>query len=214
MGSIGDLVSGTVDAIVARWMSNGDLSPGVRDVLGFVKPDHKVAVSEMLSRMPADAFLTSSLRDTDGRNSATGGNQALYGLALMLSSYRCTEQLRRVGTLEDRGHYMELGFELVEKNKSSSLARLLRELALHLAVEPHLGTTLRKMGQGQKCSLRFFPEGDVLHATGIPVTPGFSNTRLDNVIGLLADVGLFNRLGGGRFSLTHAGASRLLEGAA
>jgi hypothetical protein len=64
-----------------------------------VRPDPKLIISEMLSRMPADAFLTSGLRDTDGRNSPTGGNQALYGLALLLSSYRCADHLRRVGKL-------------------------------------------------------------------------------------------------------------------
>jgi hypothetical protein len=108
---------------------------------------------------------------------------------------------------------MERAFDLIEENKSRPLTHALREFALHLAVEPHLGTTLRKMGQGQTCSLRFFPEGEVLHATGVSVTPGFSNTRLDNVLGMLADVGLCDRLQGGRFSLTKAGASRLLDGA-
>ena len=85
----------------------------------------------------------------------------------------------------------------------------MRELAQQLAVEPHLSTTLRKMGQGQKCSLRFFPEGDVLQPTGVAVTPGFSGSRLDNVLGMLADVGLCSRLDG-RFELTVAGRNQLL----
>ena len=107
---------------------------------------------------------------------------------------------------------MERAFSLIDENMPNPLDHALRELALHLAVEPHLGTTLRKMGQGQKCSLRFFPEGDVLQPTGIAVTPGFSGSRLDNVLGMLSDVGLLNRFDGGRFDLTNTGRKRLLEG--
>jgi hypothetical protein len=213
-GTLGDLTAGTVDAIAIRWMRTGALAPAVRDVLGFVEPDPNLSITEILSKMPVAAFLSNPLRDTEGRNVARGGNQALYGLALLLSSYRCTERLRGTGRLENRHHYMELAFELIDKNKSRPLAHALREFVLYLAVQPHLETTLRKMGQGQKCSLRFFPEGDVLHATGVAVTPGFSNTRLDNVLGVLADVGLCSRLESGHFSLTEAGRSRLLEGAA
>ena len=68
------------------------------------------------------------------------------------------------------------------------------------------------MGQGQQCSLRFFPEGDVLQPTGVAVMPGFSGSRLGNVLGMLADVGLCNRLDRGRFDLTDVGRKRLLEG--
>src|SRR5205814_9745757 len=122
--------------------------------------------------------------------------------------------LRASASIENRHDYMERAFELIDENKSSSLVHALREFALHLAVEPHLGTTLRKMGQGQKCSLRFFPEGSVLQPTGVAVTPGFSGSRLDNVLGMLADLGLYSRLDGGSFNLTDAGRKRLLESAA
>jgi hypothetical protein len=70
------------------------------------------------------------------------------------------------------------------------------------------------MGQGQQCSLRFYAEGDVLHPTGVDVRPGFSGTRLDNVLGMLADVGLCDKLIDGRFILTDAGSKRLLAGVA
>jgi hypothetical protein len=108
---------------------------------------------------------------------------------------------------------MELAFDLIERYASRPLSASLRELCIHLAVEPHLRTTLRKMGQGQQCSLRFYPEGSVLQSTGIGVMPGFSNSRLDNVLGMLADVGLFNRVAGGRFVLTEKGFGFLMSGA-
>ena len=210
--TLGDLTAGTVDAVAARWMVVNGISPAVREVLGSDKLDPRQTLGDVMRKMPAKVFLGSRLRAREGRDQATDGNGAFYGLALLLSSYRYTERLRIAGKLKDRRHYMERAFDLIDKNMSTLLAHALRELALHLAVEPHLRTTLRKMGQGQKCSLRFFPEGDVLQPTGIPVTPGFSGSRLGNVLGMLADVGLCNRLDGGRFDLTDAGRKRLLVG--
>ena len=210
--TLGDLTAGTVDAVVAHWMVVDGISPAVRKVLGSDKLDPRQTLGDVMGKMPAKVFLGSPLRVREGRDQATDGNGAFYALALLLSSYRYTERLRIAGRLKDRPHYMERAFDLIDKNMSSPLAHVLREMVRHLAVEPHLGTTLRKMGQGQKCSLRFFPEGDVLQPTGIPVTPGFSGSRLGNVLGILADVGLCNRLDAGRFDLTGAGRKRLLVG--
>lgn len=213
-GTLADLTSGSVDAVIARWLSSGTFSPLVRDLLGVDEPDPQLTFADILSRMPDDAFLKGSVRNADGRNLALGGNQAFYGVALLLSSYRSTVPLRTSGKLQDKGHYMERAFECVERTRTNPLLHALREIALQLAIEPHLETTLRKMGQGQKCSLRFFPEGNVLSPTGVGVTPGFSNTRLENVLGMLADIGLCTRMDGGRFILTDAGVARLLNGAA
>ena len=61
---------------------------------------------------------------------------------------------------------------------------------------------------------RFYSEGDVLHPTGMITRPGFSGTRLDNVLGMLADVGHCTRLADGQFILTDAGSKQLLTGPA
>jgi len=210
-GTLQDLATGTVDAIAARWMALDGIAPAVREVLGVDEIARDTTLRDVLDRMPTDAFLRDRLRMAEGRRQTRGGNAALYGLALLLSCYRCSEALRTTNTLVDRGRYMERGFELLTSNANQPLVVAMRELALHLAVEPHLSTTLRKMGQGQKCSLRFFPEGEVLQPTGIPVTPGFSGSRLGNVLGVLADLGLYRRLAGGRYRLTNSGRGRLLE---
>ena len=208
--TLGDLTAGTVDAVAAHWMATDDISPAVAEVLGSDELDPSRTLGDVMGNMPTTAFLENQVRARDGRDQAMDGNGAFFGLALLLSSYLYTKRLRIAGKLMDRRHYMERGFDLIEKNMSVPLSQALRELAVHLAVEPHLGTTLRKMGQGQKCSLRFFPEGEILQPTGIQVTPGFSGSRLGNVLGMLADVGLCNRLGGGRFGLNETGRKRLL----
>jgi len=46
------------------------------------------------------------------------------------------------------------------------------------------------MSRGQKCSLRFFPEGQKLLPTGMRVSAGRSGTRLTNVIRILQDAGV------------------------
>ena len=208
-GTLQHLTAGTVDAVAKHWMMVDGLSPAVRDVIGLDKPCPTKTLGEVMSGMPQQAFLAARLRAREARDTAPDGNRAFYGLALLLSCYRYTAQLRASGRLENRKHYMERAFELVDGNRSKPLAHVMRELAQHLAVEPHLATTLRKMGQGQRCSLRFFPEGDVLQPTGISVTPGFSASRLGNVLGMLADVGYCSRRDG-RFELTDAGRNRLL----
>ena len=206
-----DLAVGPVPTIVARWMSVGGLSPAVRDSLGVDAIARDTTLGDLLQNVPPTAFLEDRLRVAEGRNQAHGGNKAFYGLALLLSCYRFSEPFRTANYLADQDHYMELAFDLVNRNTGKPLFDAMQELALHLAVQPHLATTLRKMGQGQKCSLRFFPEGDDLQPTGIPATPGFSGSRLGNVLGMLADVGLCNRRGGRRYSLTDAGHKSLLE---
>lgn len=209
-----NLTTGSVASVVERWMAVNGCSPAVREAIGFDRPTSDKTLDEIIEGMPKTAFLNKRLHIQEGRDQEPGGNRAFYGLALLLSSHYYTKRVRESGLLGDRNHYMERAFELIDVNGSKPLAHALRELTLHLAVEPHLSTTLRKMGQGQKCSLRFFPDGEALRPTGVGVTPGFSGSRLGNVLGLLADVGLCNRLDGGRFNLTDEGRKWLLEGAA
>ncbi len=68
------------------------------------------------------------------------------------------------------------------------------------AIIPHLQVTLRKMAGGQKCSLRFFPEGQRLRLTANQSGAGFSNSRLDNTINIFVDIGVFRRGTNGELS--------------
>jgi hypothetical protein len=60
------------------------------------------------------------------------------------------------------------------------------------------------MAGGQKCSLRFFPEGQRLRLTAIQSGAGFSNSRLDNTINILVDIGVFQRGENGELSAMEA----------
>lgn len=88
---------------------------------------------------------------------------------------------------------MEKAFSILGNDTSRPLVETLHDLVIHVAIEPHVKTTLRKMGIGQQCSLRFYPEGDILRPTGTPVRSGFSGDRLGNVLGMLSDLGFLEQ---------------------
>jgi hypothetical protein len=80
-------------------------------------------------------------------------------------------------------------FPIIEDALDKPLTSAVLELTDRCVVEAHLTTTLRKMGHGLKCSLRFFPDGRVLRPTGVEVMAGYSGDRLGNVMGVLGDLG-------------------------
>jgi hypothetical protein len=77
-------------------------------------------------------------------------------------------------------------------------------------IAPHLATTLRKMGQGQKCSLRFYPDGLLLRPTGTGARAGYSGDRLSNVLMMLSDLAFF-KSEKNNFSLSDSGREMLNE---
>ena len=98
-------------------------------------------------------------------------------------------------------------FEILDDAGTQSLSATIKRLLREVVVEAHISTTLRKMSQGQKCSLRFYPEGALLRPTGTPAVAGFSGDRLGNVLGIWADLGVLERVDGGRFCLSEYGRS-------
>ena len=69
---------------------------------------------------------------------------------------------------------MERAFALIAQGRDRTVAEVLTDVLVQAVIEPHLATTLRKMENGQKCSLRFCPEGAVLKPTGTYTGAGFS----------------------------------------
>jgi hypothetical protein len=87
---------------------------------------------------------------------------------------------------------------LIRSCQSLPMTDFVVELLERIVFAAHLNTTLRKMSQGQKCSLRFFPEGELLRPTGKGVVPGLSGTRLASIFEILADLGIATRFRGRR----------------
>ncbi|MBY5806433.1 hypothetical protein ELG97_36835 (plasmid) [Rhizobium leguminosarum] len=87
---------------------------------------------------------------------------------------------------------------------TGSLADVMLAICDECVVQRHIQNTMRKMGNQQDCSLRFYPDGPVLVPTEIDFNPGYSGSRLQNTIRVLADVGLLST---GADGATTAGGS-------
>lgn len=130
--------------------------------------------------------------------------------ALRLRPAACLQETRNSGrrtTSGATGRYLERVFGILDEAGTRPLSETTERLLREVVVEAHLATTLRKMSQGQKCSLRFYPEGALLRATGTPVAAGFSGDRLGNVLEIWADLGALERADGARFILSDYGRS-------
>ena len=123
-----------------------------------------------------------------------------------------SEYLRSSGRIKNRNSYMEKSFTLIKNCEDKTVVDTLKEALLNLTIEPHLSNTLRKMGQGQKCSLRFFPEGEILRPTALDVSPSFSQSRLGNVLGMFSDLGFCEKDRSGKYKTTEKGKSILSDG--
>jgi hypothetical protein len=91
---------------------------------------------------------------------------------------------------------LERALGILQEMKGRALATVISQVVLEIVLPAHLSTTLRKMSQGQKCSLRFFPEGETLRPTGKRVNAGYSGDRLGNVLGIWGDLGMLDRTSG------------------
>src|SRR5262249_19308172 len=120
-------------------------------------------------------------------------DRALYALSLLVACARQAGAHRPRWPMTRADHYLDQAFKTLRGCHDRQVSECVIELLTCAVVEPHLTTTLRKMSQGQKCSLRCYPEGELLRPTGVAVRAGYSGDRLGNVLGMWADLGCLNR---------------------
>jgi hypothetical protein len=199
--------SATIEQVVSEWSGNEPLPSLLGDVLSVAKRPLAVSLKDFESGVESGAFLDAGVNMVSPRG-LSSAPRALYALALLVTCSRQTVALRHGEHLPDRKSYMERALLVLEANRRESVQEVLRTVVRECVVAPHLATSLRKMGQGQKCTVRFYPEGDKLRATGIPVVPGYSGDRLSNVLGNMADLG-YCRRDAGQFELLEEGEKLL-----
>lgn len=78
-----------------------------------------------------------------------------------------------------------------------TLGAVLRVICDECVAQRHIANTMRKIGNQQDCSLRFYPDGPVLVPTEIDFSPNYSGSRLQNTMRILADIGMLNMGGSG-----------------
>lgn len=202
-----ELTEGTVGRVIEEWKAEMAVPSIVSAVLPFSSAPFEQTTEHINAAIPESAFLVDP-PDPRKANGLDAGSKALYAVALLMACRQQSAKVRGKGQIQNRKSYMERAFSILEKTATSSLEQTLRDLVIQTAIEPHLINTLRKMGSGQQCSLRFYPEGDLLKPTGTEVWAGYSGDRLGNVLGMLADLGYFERESGG-FRLSAKGNALL-----
>ena len=198
-----DLTEGTVDDVLDDWSREEPVPALLSDVLGIEQPVWNVTLADMEEELATDAWIERAVPVSEARD-LPSWCKALLGVVVLAASRRQTKAARAAGGIPHRENYLERAFTVLDTEYDSSLRTALRKLLIEVVIEAHLSTTLRKMSQGQQCSLRFFPDGALLRPTGKPVTAGRSGDRLGNVLGMWADLGVLGRQDGG-FTLTERG---------
>ena len=206
----------TVDEIVQQWCQSEAAPEVIERRFAMSAVPWRAHLGEIQAALPGDVFLQSPLSEREARG-LEPAPMAFYAACLLLACYQQSEQLRQNGGLRDRSledptaAMLERAFHVVQQRREDSFQSVLKELLIQTVVEPHLQTTFRKMGQQQKCSLRFFPEGDRLHPTGTIMYPGFSGDRLGNVLNTLADLGVCRNTSASQYGLTEEGERLLAQ---
>jgi hypothetical protein len=177
--TIDELNGATVEKSVERWLDDiafSDVYPQGRD-------RYEGTLEEMFSFLAEDIYLS--------KKPIEASEQGIYAISL-LEKCRLQSQvlMSKISSPESGIDYMKKTFTILELKSGDKVYEVLIDIIKNCVVEPHLKTTLRKMGQGQQCSLRFFPEGQKLNPTGIDTYAGWSGSRLDNTLRMMSDIGL------------------------
>lgn len=208
---LNNITRGTVDDVLDEWQMNNDIPMNIRKLINIEKLSLDDTISSFENKIKRDAFLKEPI-DVKTIREISASSRAIYALTLMVVCKNQIEELTKNGILtEKHGEFMGYAFASSKKGRTRSIRKVLQELTLRTAIEPHLRNTLRKIGAGLKCSLRFFQENGKFQSTGIKTNPGYSADRLENVLGVISDIGLCERKEGRRFALTSRGTEFLMR---
>lgn len=174
----------TLDEVVEEWLEEPDLPARLTGAWPLAPLARGRQAAEAFASVPADLYLSEAPPDDLARLKPHA--RALAAIALVVGLAHQSATLRANGRIRNRQAPGERALACVESAGDEPFAQALASLA-EVAVQAHLATTFRKMGGGQKCSLRFFPEGSKLLTTDLETGAGRSGSRLWNVIKVLED---------------------------
>jgi hypothetical protein len=173
--------------VVTQWQEIPELPPALTKFWPEANLVWERTTAEAVASVPDDIFLNAGPTETLSSLSPHARGIAAFGLVAGLASQ--SRALRRSRQFPDRVGVGERAMALMERAADERFQQSIARLA-EIVAEAHLSTTFRKMAGGQKCSLRFFPDGYHLRTTGLAAGAGQSGSRLGNVIRVLADAGV------------------------
>ena len=154
---------------------------------------------EAASSVPDDLMLGKPL-PFGAFNQLKSSQQMLGAFALLSALEKQTRNFRKVDIDKAHASISDVALKLLIRAADEPYVTLLRILVETCAVLRHLKVTLRKMSNGQKCSLRFFPDGKLLRLTANQASAGFSASRLDNTLEILVDIGVLAHQANGSYA--------------
>lgn len=183
-----DIGQGTPEELVELWLSEPDLAPALSDIWPEASAAHKGSGREAADSVPEALFLEAGPLDALSDIAGAQG-RAMAGFALVATLSRQSAALRSDGRFTNYQRAGERALAVVDEAGGEPFPQTLLRLT-EVAARAHLEATFGKMERGQKCSLRFFPEGQRLRTTGGISSAGRSGPRLRNVIQILRDAGV------------------------
>ena len=193
--SLTEFEEATIPQIVSSWLNAPEASPILNEIWPSASDARTLSASKALGTVPKTLYSDKAIPTNDLRHVPLP-DQALVAIALLAATAEQTKAARRNGYFEKISTSPgEHALSIIEEASDEPFSKLMEEVVQVTALS-HLHTTLRKMGAGQKCSLRFFPDGPLLRPTGVGMAPGHSNDRLTNVLRILTDIGKLKRTDG------------------
>jgi len=201
----------SVEMILAEWKLTKDFPPLFNPLLKETDLTMDTSLLDFFELVKQDAFLDEPFYYS-GINALSPGCRSIYAMIILIACYKQTNGLMEKSILKAReGEYLEKVYSIIHQHKKSTILEVIGILLFEAVIEAHLHTTWRKMGNGLKCSLRFYPDGKILRPTGTGVNPGYSGDRLSNVMLMLSDQGILKRSNDARYRLTDHGNSLLKQ---
>ena len=202
--SLSEFEEASVTQVVSDWFNSFEPSQFLSEIWPDALQAREATAIDGVTSVPGELFVNERIPVTNLQHLAPS-NQAFAAVALIASGASQTRMIRRNGHFDRKPLSPgERAVCIVEHAGEKTFIDFMESL-VELTALAHLQTTLRKMGAGQKCSLRLFPEGPLLRPTGIGMLPGHSNDRLTNVLRILTDIGELHRKDG-RFTPYDSGA--------
>ena len=204
-----DLNGSSLIQVLDNWNNTFDVSELETETM----PDtisYDYTVTNLAKDISNDIFDTTF--SYAGIQNLSVSNRALYAILIIVTVYNQVTRIQEKGKVElhDEEH-LNHTFSIIKDYWNCSIYDCIGEIIKEVVVEPHLNTSWRKIGQGQKCSVRFYPDGNLLRPTGKRVNAWFSQDRLANVIQMLSDIGLCSKNNQGKFLISEAGKVILNE---
>jgi hypothetical protein len=203
--SLAEFEEAAIPQVVSDWFDTFEASPLLDAVWPAASGAKDASALEAVESVPKQLFDDRPVPTNDLRHLPTN-DQAFAAIAILVATADQTKSVRRDGHFDRQSLSPgERAISIIEAAGDEPFSKFMEEL-VDLTALSHLQTTLRKMGAGQKCSLRFFPDGPLLRPTGIGMAPGHSNDRLTNVLRILTDIGKLQRMNG-KFAPTDGGTA-------